>query len=76
MIICDVISRDYKNFSPEKVAKIVLKNIKNGSIVDFHDFAYGIGEMRHVSSALGIIIKELKKQGYKFVTVSEMLGFR
>jgi peptidoglycan/xylan/chitin deacetylase (PgdA/CDA1 family) len=54
---------------PEMIAKAVLTNVKPGSIVLFH--ANGRGW--HTPSALPEIVEALKRQGYGFVTVSELL---
>ena len=57
--------------SPEKIANEVLGLIHPGAIVLLHD---GGGKSRQKTvDALGLIIKELQKRGYKFVTVPELL---
>lgn len=50
----------------------VLHNIRNGDIVLFHDFVYG--ETQTVK-ALQIILPRLREEGYRFVTVSELLTY-
>lgn len=52
----------------EKRAKTILKQAKDGDIILLHDMA---GNSQTVE-ALDTIIPELKAQGYKFVTVSEL----
>ena len=49
---------------------IVFKDVKSGSIILFHD------NHEYSVNALPSVIKELKKQGYKFVTVSELLELK
>jgi len=54
----------------EKMLGIVLSRVQNGSIVIMHMNGRGW----HTAEALPSIIKELKAQGYVFVTVSQLLG--
>lgn len=61
---------DYRRPSPERLAHNVLKNAKPGGIVLMHD---GGGNRANTVAALPEIISELKKQGYKFVTLPELL---
>jgi peptidoglycan/xylan/chitin deacetylase (PgdA/CDA1 family) len=64
----DVNSYDYKNIETEKLVANVLGNVKNGSIILFHDYADN-------QDALKILVPELKKR-YQLVTVSELLKFK
>ncbi len=66
-------SVDWHDKSPEKITNNVLKRASNGGIVLLHD---GGGPRMHVVKALPKIIEELRKQGYKFVTVSELLEIK
>ncbi len=57
--------------TPQKIAQEVLALTKPGAIILLHD----AGGNRHKTvEALKIIIKTLKKDGYKFLTVAELLG--
>ena len=57
----------------EKIAQRALEQVKPGSIISLHimyeEFGASMG-------ALPIIIRKLKKQGYRFVTVSELIKLR
>jgi len=66
-------SFDWQDMSAEKVAQNVLKRASNGGIVLLHD---GGGPRMHVVKALPKIIEELRKQGYKFVTIPELLEIK
>lgn len=66
-------SVDWHYKSPEEITNNVLKRATNGGIVLLHD---GGGPRMHVVKALPKIIEELRKQGYKFVTVSELLEIK
>lgn len=66
-VLWDVDSRDWQVKKKDKIISNVLPNIKSGSIVLFHD------NHDYALNALSDIIKILKDDGYKFVTVSELL---
>lgn len=57
----------------EDIAQQVLQQVRTGvgSTILLHD---GGGDRSQTVKALSIIIPELQRQGYRFVTVSEMLG--
>ncbi|MDO8473367.1 MAG: polysaccharide deacetylase family protein, partial [Dehalococcoidia bacterium] len=65
------------NFSA--VAAQIVKKAKPGGIIDLHD-GYGndhgtpLADKTLAVKALPIIIEDLRKEGYSFVTVSELLG--
>jgi peptidoglycan/xylan/chitin deacetylase (PgdA/CDA1 family) len=61
---------DWKSPGVNKIVNTVLKGAKEGNIVLFHD---GGGDRGQTVKALEKILPELEKQGYKFVTVSELL---
>jgi polysaccharide deacetylase family sporulation protein PdaB len=66
--------QDSKDWSKPGVPKIVNRVISNahpGDIVLFHDRISGRSQ---TVKALNAILPELQKQGYKFVTVSELIG--
>ncbi|MET3508500.1 polysaccharide deacetylase family protein [Halalkalibacter oceani] len=61
---------DWKNPGVKTIVNNVLSNICNGDIILFHDFG---GDRSQTVQALEIIVPELKRKGYQFVTVSELL---
>ena len=63
----DVDSLDWKGISADEIQNRVLKNIKPGSIVLFHNAA------EHTPEALPGILEALQKDGYTIVPVSELL---
>lgn len=62
-------SRDWACPSVNTVAETVLKNVRGGDILLFHDYNSGKSP---TPEALEIIIPALYEQGYEFVTVSEL----
>lgn len=64
-------SKDWKNPEVKKIVDTTLSNLRNGDIILFHDYVYF--ENSNTVEALKRIIPELKKRGYRFVTVSELI---
>jgi polysaccharide deacetylase family sporulation protein PdaB len=63
----DVDSLDWTNPGENVIYDRIISNIGNGSILLFHNNA------EQTPKVLDRLIKAIKKQGYKFVTVSEMI---
>jgi hypothetical protein len=63
----DVDSLDWKDLSASEITSRVLKRVKKGSIVLFHN------QGLHTAEALPSIITALKSQGYKFVSIGELI---
>jgi len=63
-------TEDWRDPGVNKIVNKVLKGAGEGNIVLFHD---GGSNREQTVQALEIILPELQKQGYKFVTVTEML---
>jgi len=63
-------TRDWSDPGVRKIVNKVLNNARNGDIVLFHDYG---GNRSQTVKALREILPELKKRGYQFVTVSEMI---
>ena len=67
--------RDWSQPKPETIAKRVLKYVKDGSIVVLHDGNRGIGGDRHNTvEATKLIVAALKREGFAFVTVPQLLN--
>ena len=66
--VSNVDSLDWKdNATAESIANRVVSNVKNGSIVLFHNDA------DHTPEALPTILEQLTKQGYEFVFISDLI---
>ena len=64
----DVDSLDWKeNATAQSICNRVVKKVKNGSIVLFHNDA------DHTPEALPTILKTLKDEGYEFVFISDLI---
>lgn len=59
--------------NPDAMTQYVLDNVRPGSIIEFHPWAPGGSATR---KALPMIMEELRREGYRFVTVSQLLALR
>jgi len=75
IIIADTFSDDWKMIKKEKIIKNVLKSVRKGSILSFHDYIEDFGRNLEIVEVLKALIPKLKEKGYKFVTVSDLLQF-
>ena len=60
-------SLDWKGISAREIQQRVLKNVRSGSIILFHNSA------EHTPEALPGIIEALQAEGYTIVPISELL---
>lgn len=70
IIYWSIDTHDWAHEPPHKIAENVTKNIKSGDIILMHDY---IGRNSPTPAALEIIIPELQRLGYEFVTISELI---
>ena len=63
----DVDSLDWKELGVQPVVDRVVNNVKNGSIVLFHNNA------KYVTQYLPIVLEKLQKEGYKIVPISQLI---
>lgn len=64
-------TRDWNRPGVWSISSRVIRNARSGDIVLFHDHVHGRSQTKE---ALKIILPELEKQGFRFVTVSELIG--
>ena len=65
---------DWARPPPDVIASRVLKYVKDGSIIVLHDGNRGkSADRKNTVEATKIIVSALKKEGYKFVTVPELM---
>ena len=65
---------DWQQPSPSVIAERVLKNVRDGSIIVLHDGNRGRGaDRKNTVAATKLIVSSLKDQGYRFVTVPELI---
>ncbi|QZY56251.1 polysaccharide deacetylase family sporulation protein PdaB [Crassaminicella profunda] len=63
----DVDSLDWKELGTQPVVDRVTRNVKNGSIVLFHNNA------KYVVEYLPLVIERLQKEGYEIVPISQLI---
>lgn len=66
-IMWDSDSRDWENRNPDRILHRVMHSIRPGGIVLFHDIHPGAAKM------LPTLIEAFKANGYRFVTINEMI---
>ncbi len=71
-ILWDVDTRDWAGTPTDEIVKTVQKTVYPGSILLFHDYG---GKQSATLSALTVLLPWLKEEGYRFVTVSELLNY-
>ena len=67
---------DWRNVTSAQITDRIVKRARPGNIILLHDgldLAHGVDRSRTVT-ALPIIIDNLRDQGYRFVTIPELLG--
>ncbi len=71
IILWSIDTRDWAGTSAQDICKEIFANIEDGAIILMHDYVCGES---HTAEALKIVIPQLMKLGYRFVTVSELIG--
>lgn len=66
-------SKDWSNPGVDSIVETTLSKAQNGDIILFHDYVYK--KESHTVEALKIILPKLIDEGYKFVTMSELINF-
>lgn len=71
VVLWSIDTRDWAGTSADAIENEILKNVDDGAIILMHDYICGES---HTAEALRRVIPKLKKLGYRFVTVSELIG--
>ncbi len=69
-VLWNVDTQDWKAPATEKITARVFKNVKPGNIILMHDYVVG---KSHTPESLRVILPQLIEQGYRFVTMSELI---
>ena len=70
VVLWSIDTRDWSGTSANDICNEIYRNVEDGSIILMHDFVCG---KSYTAEALKIVIPQLKKLGYRFVTVSELI---
>ncbi len=71
IILWSIDTEDWAHTPADKIAANVLSSLSNGDIILMHDYISG---KNTTCEALKILIPEILKRGYEFVTVSELIS--
>lgn len=71
IVLWSIDTRDWEGRDAFEIEKEILNNVCDGSIILMHDYVCGES---YTAEALKSVIPKLKKLGYCFVTVSELIG--
>ena len=69
-VLWDSDSRDWQNKNPDVILYRVMKSVEPGGIILFHDIHPGAAKM------LPTLIRAFKSEGYRFVTISELISLK
>jgi peptidoglycan/xylan/chitin deacetylase (PgdA/CDA1 family) len=77
IILWTLNSKDWVTFDDQYIVKYLIKNIRPGDIILFHDsggvFSTEGGDRHETVLAIPTVIRKLRERGYRFVTVSELI---
>jgi peptidoglycan-N-acetylglucosamine deacetylase len=73
IVMWSIDTKDYTQPTPRAMADQVLRQSHPGAIVLMHD---GGGNRRNTADALPLMIDGLRQQGYRFVTIPELLAIQ
>lgn len=71
IILWSIDTEDWAHTPSDMIVKKVLSSLKDGDIILMHDYTSG---KNTTCEALKILIPEILKRGYEFVTVSELIS--
>ncbi len=71
VVLWSIDTRDWAGTSAREICNEIYEYVEDGSIILMHDYICGES---HTAEALREVIPKLKKLGYRFVTVSELIG--
>jgi peptidoglycan/xylan/chitin deacetylase (PgdA/CDA1 family) len=77
IVLWSLNSKDWVSFDDKYIVNYIVKNIRPGDIILFHDSGgvFGIegGDRTETIKSIARIIDKLKLRGYRFVTISELV---
>ena len=80
VILWSLNSKDWVTFDDKYIVKYIVRHIKSGDIILFHDsggvFGTEGGDRYETVKTIPRLVEALTKKGYRFVTISELLNER
>jgi len=78
IILWSLNSKDWVTFHDKQITSYILRHIRPGDIILFHDsggvFTIEGGDRSQTVKTIPRLVRKLKEKGYKFVTVTELLN--
>ncbi len=78
IILWSLNSKDWVTFDDKYIVKYILRNIRPGDIILFHDsggvFGTEGGDRHETVRTIPILVEKLREKGYTFVTISELMN--
>jgi peptidoglycan/xylan/chitin deacetylase (PgdA/CDA1 family) len=73
-VFWDITLYDWEDRDPRQIAKFVLDNVRPGAIILLHDGNETLGgDRRNTVTATRLILDELGRKGYRFLTITDMV---
>jgi len=80
IILWTLNSKDWVTFDDKYIVKYIVRNVRPGDIILFHDgggiFTTEGGDRHETVRTIPRLVEKLRKKGYKFVTVTELLNMK
>ncbi|MDD5097798.1 MAG: polysaccharide deacetylase family protein [Candidatus Omnitrophica bacterium] len=77
VILWSLNSKDWVTFHDKQITSYILRRIRSGDIILFHDsggaFTAEGGDRSQTVKTIPRLVKKLKERGYKFVTITQLL---
>ena len=78
VVLWSLNSKDWVTFDDKYIVQYILRRVKNGDILLFHDsggvFRAEGGNRSETVSAIPRLVEKLQERGFQFVTVNELLA--
>ena len=78
VVLWSLNSKDWVTFDDKYIVRYIVRNIRSGDIILFHDsggvFGTEGGNRHETVITIPGLVKKLTEKGYKFVTISELLN--
>ena len=77
VVLWSLNSKDWVTFDDKYIRNYLLKNVRPGDIILFHDsggaFSLEGGDRKETVLVIARLVEQLKEKGYRCVTISELL---